>query len=71
MLFIPRDSGKKFEELSGPHEYMANHRVLWLYGGVYSFPERSDTFSASHIADSMLVLDMISHDPIWLIIQSP
>lgn len=71
MLLLPRDNGLEIEKLQGPHEFLATKRVLFLHGPMFGFPMRADHYNPSSLADTMLALDIISHDPIWLVIHSP
>lgn len=68
-----RKDGLKSDQLLTIHEYLANKRVLFLYGpilGMFGQYARTDMFSPSNIADAMLALSLESDDPIYLVIDS-
>ena len=71
MFLVPRKDKLRDNELANAYEYMSNHRILFLYSVMINFPLRQDTFSSSSVADTLIAMNMQSHDPIWLIIQSP
>ncbi len=71
MLMIPRENELRESQLASIHEYMADRRMLFLYSYIVGFPNRVDSFGVTHVTDCLLTLDMMSHDPIWLFIQSP
>ena len=71
MLLTPRDDKVRDNELANAYEYMSNHRVLFLYSVLLGYPMRQDTFSVSSVADTLVAMNMQSHDPIWIVIQSP
>ena len=71
MLLTPRDDKVRDNELANAYEYMSNHRVLFLYSVLLGYPMRQDTFSVSSVADTLVAMNMQSHDPIWMVIQSP
>lgn len=71
MLTITRDDKVKTEELQTIYEYLARDRTLFLYGGVYGFPERQDSFGVTYLADTLRVLAKQDRSaPIYLIIDS-
>lgn len=71
MFLVPRKDKLRDNELANAYEFMSNHRVIFLYSVMLGFPLRQDTFSSSSVTDTLIAMDMQSHDPIWLVIQSP
>lgn len=75
MIFGTRQ--ERQDQLKGLYEVLGEKRILFLDGpivGSHSSPEyysRQDIFNAPVIADTIMALNMISNDPIWLIINSP
>lgn len=70
-FFGARKDGMRSDQMILPHEYLANKRILFLYGAIYGMPMRTDIFGPSYIADTMLAMD--SYDPkspIYLVIDS-
>lgn len=68
-----REGNLRLSQLMATHEFLANKRVLFLYGpiaGMFSRFGRTDTFSSSSIIDSMLAMSCVSSEPIYLIIDS-
>lgn len=53
------------------HQYLANERIIFLYGAIMGYPQRVDSFNASQVADTILVLNKLDKTkPIWLVIDS-
>lgn len=65
-----RPSDLKSDQMMGPQELLFYKRVLFLYGPIFPFQYRSDMFSPFNVTDSLWALDAISHDPIYLVIDS-
>ncbi len=61
----------KSDQMMSPQEALFYKRVLFLYGPLFAFPHRSDMFSPFSLVDSLWMLDALSHDPIYLVIDSP
>ncbi|MFH1547153.1 MAG: ATP-dependent Clp protease proteolytic subunit [bacterium] len=73
MYIKKRKDGLRESQLVGPHEYLADRRVIFLYGpimGMFSRYSRTDIFGPSSIADTMLALSLESKEPIYLVIDS-
>lgn len=77
MYFGIREGNARIDQLVGPYEYLAQRRILFLSGPIvptHDMPmayTRQDAFSASVIADALMVLNDVSEEPIWLVINSP
>lgn len=70
-FFGKREDGMRGDQMILPHEYLANQRILFLYGPIWGMPTRSDIFGPSYIADTMLAMDSSdSKAPIYLVIDS-
>ena len=75
MYFGTRET--RGDQLKGLYEKLGEKRILFLDGPIvqaHSSPEyytRQDIFNAPVIADTIMAFNMISLDPIWLIINSP
>jgi len=75
MIFGTRNG--RADQLKGLYEVLGEKRILFLDGPIvqsHSSPEyytRQDIFNAPVIADTIMALNIISDDPIWLIINTP
>jgi len=75
-MIIPRPGGYSIDEMMSPNEYLARGRVLNLCGEIvpaqyvtqapYNF-----ITSVSYVAESLMILDTLSHAPIYLFLESP
>lgn len=76
MYYLGRREGDlKSDQMVLPHEYLANNRVLFLYGPLSSMVSsaglnRSDAFSPDYLSDTILAMSSKSLDPIVLVIDS-
>ena len=74
MKRIPRKSGAREDQMMQPWELLAENRILHLMGfivGSWGRTGRYDRFSLEAIAQSMIILDSLNHQPIKLVIDSP
>lgn len=71
---VPKEEGKQYivnDAVMSPQEALLDRRILFLYGIICPYPHRYDNMSASYITDMLMYFDSQSHDPVYLVIDSP